>query len=160
MVVAQHIGFEGLDAGVAGHRRERDEQLRADAVALGLVRHRERHFGARRPPGQPHIAGDADEPSGEFGDQRRAFKAVAGDEAMHFAIGRSWDGKESKVRAALREALHQMMQVLQSSGRTGRMRTVEPSRRMTSFSYRVSGAKVLGLGMARYLTISQPLIPA
>ena len=103
-------------------------------MSLGDVRHGEGDLGVSRPPGLPDIAGDADEPAGELRDQRGALMAVAGDQPFHFAISRSRDRKEPKVGAALRKALHQVMQGVASSGRTGLTRTVEPSRRTTSFS--------------------------
>ena len=69
-----------------------------------------------RPSGLPDIAGDADDPAGQLRDHSGALIAVAGDETMNFAIGRSRDGKESKVRAALGETLYQVMQGLSVVG--------------------------------------------
>ena len=110
MVVAKYVGLEGLDAGSACRGRESREQLRADAMSLGDVRHGEGDLGVSRPPGIPDVTGDADEPAGELRDQRGALMPVAGDEPFHFAISRSRNRKKPKVGTALRKAVHQVMQ--------------------------------------------------
>jgi hypothetical protein len=105
-VVAQHRDVKAADAGGSSSLRKGREQRGADAAALPLVDHLDRHLGGLEVL-EPHVAGDPDRRAGRrgVGDQRLVMPVIDARQTGQIAGGQVRpDGEEPLVAGPLAQA--------------------------------------------------------